>query len=233
MKLNDDLCTLVYLYASIYYYNCESFCFYNIHYLCLTCGGWTVWVILVQSSYCCWCKGIWRMWCLEPSIWLPKNWEPYLFDGATARKYCLMCFLELILWYVVYKFLLYSLFKVNMQPIFICGGNWILSDGLLCLSKERYKTDIKFHAYMNLNMIRCWGGGLAEAKILSLLWYLWASDDLSPPPPLLFVCVWCECNQFYGVFTTSRPSNSTGNIETLHGSALDICPWVALRRKFH
>ncbi|KAF3952931.1 hypothetical protein CMV_021574 [Castanea mollissima] len=36
------------------------------------------------------------------------------------------------------------------------------TDGLLCLSKERYKTGIKFHADMNLNMIRRWGGGLAE-----------------------------------------------------------------------
>lgn len=54
------------------------------------------------------------------------------------------------------------LFKVNGQPIFIRGGNWILSDGLLRLSKKRYKADIKFHADMNFNMIRCWGGGLAE-----------------------------------------------------------------------
>lgn len=54
------------------------------------------------------------------------------------------------------------LFKVNGQPIFIRGGNWILSDGLLRLSEKRYQTDIKFHADMNLNMIRCWGGGLAE-----------------------------------------------------------------------
>ncbi|XP_008246465.1 PREDICTED: mannosylglycoprotein endo-beta-mannosidase-like [Prunus mume] len=54
------------------------------------------------------------------------------------------------------------LFKVNGQPIFIRGGNWILSDGLLRLSKKRYSTDIKFHADMNFNMIRCWGGGLAE-----------------------------------------------------------------------
>ncbi|XP_026419327.1 mannosylglycoprotein endo-beta-mannosidase isoform X1 [Papaver somniferum] len=54
------------------------------------------------------------------------------------------------------------LFKVNGQPIFIRGGNWILSDGLLRLSKERYETDIKFHTDMNFNMIRCWGGGLAE-----------------------------------------------------------------------
>ncbi|KAK7277929.1 hypothetical protein RJT34_22948 [Clitoria ternatea] len=54
------------------------------------------------------------------------------------------------------------LFKVNGEPIFIRGGNWILSDGLLRLSKKRYNTDIKFHADMNFNMLRCWGGGLAE-----------------------------------------------------------------------
>ncbi|XP_023747621.1 mannosylglycoprotein endo-beta-mannosidase [Lactuca sativa] len=54
------------------------------------------------------------------------------------------------------------LFKVNGEPIFIRGGNWILSDGLLRLSKKRYETDIKFHADMNFNMLRCWGGGLAE-----------------------------------------------------------------------
>lgn len=56
----------------------------------------------------------------------------------------------------------HRLFKVNGEPIFIRGGNWILSDGLLRLSKKRYQTDIKFHADMNFNMIRCWGGGLTE-----------------------------------------------------------------------
>ncbi|XP_074592020.1 mannosylglycoprotein endo-beta-mannosidase isoform X2 [Curcuma longa] len=54
------------------------------------------------------------------------------------------------------------LFKVNGEKIFIRGGNWILSDGLLRLSKRRYMTDIKFHADMNFNMLRCWGGGIAE-----------------------------------------------------------------------
>ncbi|KAK9735414.1 hypothetical protein RND81_04G204500 [Saponaria officinalis] len=54
------------------------------------------------------------------------------------------------------------LFKVNGEPVFIRGGNWILSDGLLRLSRKRYQTDIKFHADMNFNMLRCWGGGLAE-----------------------------------------------------------------------
>lgn len=37
-----------------------------------------------------------------------------------------------------------------------------MSDGLLRLTKKRYMTDIKFHADMNFNMLRCWGGGLAE-----------------------------------------------------------------------
>ncbi|KAL2942073.1 Mannosylglycoprotein endo-beta-mannosidase [Bienertia sinuspersici] len=54
------------------------------------------------------------------------------------------------------------LFKVNGEPVFIRGGNWILSDGLLRLSRKRYQTDMKFHADMNFNMLRCWGGGLAE-----------------------------------------------------------------------
>ncbi|XP_042408097.1 mannosylglycoprotein endo-beta-mannosidase-like [Zingiber officinale] len=54
------------------------------------------------------------------------------------------------------------LFKVNGEKIFIRGGNWILSDGLLRLSNRRYMTDIKFHADMNFNMLRCWGGGIAE-----------------------------------------------------------------------
>ncbi|XP_015875205.2 mannosylglycoprotein endo-beta-mannosidase [Ziziphus jujuba] len=54
------------------------------------------------------------------------------------------------------------LFKVNGQPVFIRGGNWILSDALLRLTKKRYQTDIKFHADMNFNMMRCWAGGLAE-----------------------------------------------------------------------
>ncbi|KAG0622089.1 hypothetical protein M758_3G071400 [Ceratodon purpureus] len=53
-------------------------------------------------------------------------------------------------------------FVVNGEPIFIRGGNWIVSDGLLRLSKERYETDVGFHADMNLNMIRIWGGALAE-----------------------------------------------------------------------
>lgn len=51
---------------------------------------------------------------------------------------------------------------MNGEAIFIRGGNWIVSDALLRLSKERYNAEIGFHAAMNLNMIRIWAGALAE-----------------------------------------------------------------------
>lgn len=53
-------------------------------------------------------------------------------------------------------------FTVNGQKVFIKGGNWIASDALLRLSKERYEAEVRLHAEMNMNMIRIWGGGLTE-----------------------------------------------------------------------
>jgi hypothetical protein len=53
-------------------------------------------------------------------------------------------------------------FYVNGQPIFITGGNYIASDWLLRLSPERYRTEVRFHAEMNVCMIRVWGGALLE-----------------------------------------------------------------------
>ncbi len=52
--------------------------------------------------------------------------------------------------------------RVNGQKIFIRGGNWIVSDAMLRLSKERYDAEIRFHKTMNLNLIRVWGGGILE-----------------------------------------------------------------------
>ncbi|WP_447642631.1 MULTISPECIES: glycosyl hydrolase 2 galactose-binding domain-containing protein [Chitinophagaceae] len=51
---------------------------------------------------------------------------------------------------------------VNGQPVFIRGGNWIISDQMLRFSKERYDAEIRFHRDMNLNLIRVWGGALTE-----------------------------------------------------------------------
>jgi len=54
------------------------------------------------------------------------------------------------------------IFYVNGQKIFITGGNYISSEWLLRLSPERYRTEIRFHAEMNIRMIRVWGGALLE-----------------------------------------------------------------------
>ncbi len=53
-------------------------------------------------------------------------------------------------------------FYVNGQKVFIRGGNYISSDWLLRFSPERYRTEVRFLADMNLNMIRVWGGAVPE-----------------------------------------------------------------------
>lgn len=79
-----------------------------------------------------------------------------------------------------------QVFMVNGQKVFIKGGNWIASDALLRFSKERYETEVRFHAEMNMNMIRVWGGGLTERpefyeacdKYGILVWQdLWITGD--------------------------------------------------------
>ena len=78
------------------------------------------------------------------------------------------------------------IFSINGQDIFIKGGNWIASDALLRLSAERYESDVKMHADMNMNMIRVWGGSMTERpefynacdKYGILVWQdLWISGD--------------------------------------------------------
>jgi mannosylglycoprotein endo-beta-mannosidase len=79
-----------------------------------------------------------------------------------------------------------QVFTVNGQKVFIKGGNWIASDALLRLSRERYDAEVRLHAGMNMNMIRVWGGGLTERpefydacdKYGILVWQdLWISGD--------------------------------------------------------
>lgn len=79
-----------------------------------------------------------------------------------------------------------QVFTVNGQKVFIKGGNWIASDALLRLSKERYGAEVRLHAGMNMNMIRIWGGGLTERsefyeacdKYGILVWQdLWITGD--------------------------------------------------------
>lgn len=79
-----------------------------------------------------------------------------------------------------------QIFMVNGQKVFIKGGNWIASDALLRLTRERYDAEIRMHAGMNMNMIRVWGGGLTERpefydacdKYGILVWQdIWISGD--------------------------------------------------------
>lgn len=53
-------------------------------------------------------------------------------------------------------------FYVNGQPIYMTGGNYIASDWMLRLSPERYRAEVRYHAEMNVRMIRVWGGALLE-----------------------------------------------------------------------
>jgi hypothetical protein len=53
-------------------------------------------------------------------------------------------------------------FCVNGQPVYITGGNYIASDWLLRLSPARYRDEVRYHAEMNVRMIRVWGGALLE-----------------------------------------------------------------------
>lgn len=54
-------------------------------------------------------------------------------------------------------------FKVNGQPLYIKGTNWIPGDSFLPrMTKEKYRKLIKDTKDANMNMIRIWGGGIYE-----------------------------------------------------------------------
>lgn len=51
---------------------------------------------------------------------------------------------------------------VNGEKIFIKGGDWIVSDEMLRLSKKRYDAEVRLQHDMNLDLLRVWGGGITE-----------------------------------------------------------------------
>jgi hypothetical protein len=57
-------------------------------------------------------------------------------------------------------------FFVNGQRIFFQGGNWITTDQLLRFAgpahAQRYRAEVRMHRDAGLNLIRVWGGGIAE-----------------------------------------------------------------------
>ena len=76
-------------------------------------------------------------------------------------------------------------FVVNSRPLFIHGGNWIGIDQLLRLREERYAKELALHASMGFNMIRVWGGSIAERQP-----FYDAADELG-------ILVWQEFCTFY------------------------------------
>jgi hypothetical protein len=55
-------------------------------------------------------------------------------------------------------------FLCNGVKLFLQGGNWIGTDQLLrySTSEDRYMKEVGLHKQMGLNLIRVWGGGIAE-----------------------------------------------------------------------
>ena len=54
-------------------------------------------------------------------------------------------------------------FYVNGVKIFLQGGNWIATDCMLQRGgRERYYNEVLLHKFSGMNMIRVWGGSLAE-----------------------------------------------------------------------
>lgn len=55
-------------------------------------------------------------------------------------------------------------FSVNGQRVFLRGGNWIGTDQFLryVTDLQRYRDEIGLHVEMGLDMLRVWGGGIAE-----------------------------------------------------------------------
>lgn len=59
-----------------------------------------------------------------------------------------------------------QVFEINSKRIYLLGANWIASDQALRFSssKERYCNELSLFRYSGLNLVRVWGGGVAETK---------------------------------------------------------------------
>jgi mannosylglycoprotein endo-beta-mannosidase len=57
-----------------------------------------------------------------------------------------------------------QLFRINDHDVYLVGGNWIGTDQALrfSASEQRYCEEVLLHHHAGLNLIRVWGGGVAE-----------------------------------------------------------------------
>lgn len=80
-------------------------------------------------------------------------------------------------------------FFVNGKPIFIRGTNW-LPEAMLRTSDERTEAELRYSAQSGVNLIRFWGGGIAESdyffqlcdELGILVWQeFWMTGDTNHP----------------------------------------------------
>jgi hypothetical protein len=107
----------------------------------------------------------------NPRLWWPNGYGSqelykieinFLLDSETVSDNQRICFGVREITSEIDKQNRGRIFKVNGQKIFIKGGNWIASDGMMRHSAKRYRDEVRMHAEMNMNMIRIWGGSIAE-----------------------------------------------------------------------
>ena len=55
-----------------------------------------------------------------------------------------------------------KLFKINGRPVFVRGTNWI-PDAMLRTDDARMDTELRYTAQSGVNLLRLWGGGIAES----------------------------------------------------------------------
>jgi beta-galactosidase/beta-glucuronidase len=55
-------------------------------------------------------------------------------------------------------------FVINGRSVFLKGSNWVVTDSLLRLDRERYETQLNLVKTGGFNFLRVWGGSLAETR---------------------------------------------------------------------
>ena len=81
------------------------------------------------------------------------------------------------------------LFKVNGEPIYMRGTNWVPTDALPSRQAARILPTLELVEELNCNMVRCWGGGVYEPDFFYdwcdehgvLVWQDFMTGCLLPP----------------------------------------------------
>ncbi|MET3036943.1 glycoside hydrolase family 2 protein [Chryseobacterium sp. NRRL B-14859] len=109
----------------------------------------------------------------NPKRWQPNGWgDPYLYDIKISLQQKSKVLSDEALKIGLRTIELVQekdkkgksfYFKVNGNPLYIKGTNWIPADSFSPrITKEKYQKLIKDSKEANMNMIRIWGGGIYE-----------------------------------------------------------------------